>query len=148
MRRYWDKSNGRIYPYLTAILDVKDGVVVGITWDDACIFCEQKECLPNTFNFDGSVATQEQASQPVNGCYMTKTECDASRVTGLNKCDLKLYVAWTGTDADGNVLLSSNSRFSAFPPNRVQENVKGQYDSMVKKLEDLKSKVTGGKSNN
>lgn len=40
IRRYYDESEGKIYPYLTAILDVRDGVVVGIAWDDACVFCQ------------------------------------------------------------------------------------------------------------
>eukprot|EP00571_Detonula_confervacea_P012126 CAMPEP_0172313488 /NCGR_PEP_ID=MMETSP1058-20130122/20296_1 /TAXON_ID=83371 /ORGANISM="Detonula confervacea, Strain CCMP 353" /LENGTH=272 /DNA_ID=CAMNT_0013027145 /DNA_START=53 /DNA_END=871 /DNA_ORIENTATION=- len=145
LRRYYDKTAERIYPFLTAIIDVQDGVVRGIAWDDACIFCEKSQCVPNTFNFDGSVATTEQISQPVGGCYFSINDCKGFVVDGSNNCDLKLNVVWTGTDENGKVLLSSGSRPSMFPPNRVQENVKGQYDSMVESVNNFKGKITGSR---
>lgn len=145
LRRYYDKTTQRIYPFLTAIIDVQDGVVRGIAWDDACIYCEKAKCEPNTYNFDGSVATTEQISQPVGGCYLTRDECRGFAVDGSNICDLKLYVVWTGTDVNGDVLLSSGSRPSMFPPNRIQENAKGQYDSMVENLKDIQGKITGSR---
>ena len=45
---------------------------------------------------------------------------------------------WTGTDTDGNALLSSDSRFSMFPPNRIEESVTGAYDKMLKDLKNMK----------
>lgn len=135
----------RIYPFLTAIIDVKDGIVRGIAWDDACVFCEKKECVPNTYNFDGSLATTEQINQPVNGCYLSRDECMGFAATGSNQCDIKLYVAWTGTDVDGKALLSSNSRFSMFPPNRVQENVNNQVNSMIESVTSFRDKITGSR---
>lgn len=144
LRRYDDKTMtpNRIYPFLTAIIDVEDGVIRGIAWDDACVFCEKKECVANTYNFNGSVATADQTNQPVDGCYLTRDECMGFAATGSNKCDIKIYVAWTGTDADGNVLLSSGSRFSMFPPNRVQENVNNQVDSMIEGVKNIKDKIS------
>ena len=56
---------------------------------------------------------------------------------------MKLYVVWTGTDAQGKVLLSSDSRFSAFPPNRIQENVMAGVNSALGQLESIKDSVTG-----
>mmetsp|Transcript_34590 Transcript_34590/g.63857 ORF Transcript_34590/g.63857 Transcript_34590/m.63857 type:complete len:421 (-) Transcript_34590:283-1545(-) len=144
LRRYYDQETKRIYPYLTAILDVEQGIVRGIAWDDACVFCEQAECLPNTYNLNGSLATTEEIRQPVDGCSYSKNECRLFVKDGSDVCDLKLHVVWTGTDVDGKVLLSSDSRPSAFPPNRIQENVKGRYDKMVQSLSDLKDQVTGG----
>lgn len=55
---------------------------------------------------------------------------------------MKLYVVWTGKDAHGRVLLSSDSRFSAFPPNRIQENVMAGVDSALGTLNNMKDKVT------
>ena len=75
LRRYYDSTSQRIYPFLTAIVDVEDGVVRGIAWDDACVFCEKSQCVANTYNFDGSLATSEQINQPVNGCYFSVPEC-------------------------------------------------------------------------
>ena len=52
-------------------------------------------------------------------------------------------MVWTGTDAQGKVLLSSDSRFSAFPPNRIQENVMAGVDSALGNLNDIKDKIIG-----
>eukprot|EP00956_Cyclotella_meneghiniana_P020635 scaffold36680_cov51-Cyclotella_meneghiniana.AAC.4 len=101
LRRYYDTTTQHLYPYLTAIIDVRDGVVTGIAWDDACIFCQRSRCAANTYNFDGSAATTEQISQPADGCYFTRDECVALHAGGTDDCDLKLYVVWTGTDAQG-----------------------------------------------
>lgn len=131
-----------MYPFLTAIIDVDKGDVVGITWDDACVFCEMSECQMNTYNFDGSVATAEQAKQPVEGCYLTREQCLGFAASGSTQCDLKLYVVWTGTDADGNALLSSDSRFSMFPRNRIEESVTGAYDKMLEDLKNMKDTIT------
>lgn len=131
LRRYYDRTTQRIYPFLTAIIDVRDGEVRGIAWDDACVFCEMSECVPNTYNFDGSLATTEQISQPTNGCFYSRDECAGFFANGNDVCDLKLHVVWTGTDVNGKVLLSSDSRFSMFPPDRTQEKARGSYESMV-----------------
>ncbi|KAL7489282.1 hypothetical protein ACHAW6_014867 [Cyclotella cf. meneghiniana] len=143
LRRYYDITSQRLYPYLTAIIDVRDGVVKGIAWDDACIFCQHSRCLANTYNFDGSVATNEQINQPTNGCFFTRDECVQLHAGGSDVCDLKLYIVWTGTAVGGKVLLSSDSRFSAFPPNRIQENIKTGVDSALGNLNKVKDTVTG-----
>jgi hypothetical protein len=142
LRRYYDTISQYVYPYLTAIIDVRDGKVGGIAWDDACIFCQRSRCLANTYNFDGSEATNEEISQPTDGCYFTRDECVALHAGGNNDCDLKLHVVWTGTAAGGKVLLSSDSRFSAFPPNRIQENVKAGVDSALNNLNNIKDTVS------
>lgn len=143
LRRYHDKTTSRIYPFLTAIVDVRDGIVRGIAWDDACVFCEKAECVPNTYNLDGSLATAEQIKQPVDGCSFSEDECVGFAATGDNACDLRLHVVWTGTDVDGKVLLSSDSRFSMFPPNRVQENVNNSVNNMLAGVKDIRDKITG-----
>ena len=116
----------------------------GIAWDDACVFCDKRQCIPNTYNFDGTEATPEQANQPTNGCYLTKAICDGFIASGNDLCDLKLHVVWTGTDVNGNVLMSSDSRFSAFPPNRIQEQVLGSYNTMMKSVTNFGQDIKDG----
>ena len=89
------------------------------------------------------MATQEQIKQPTDGCYFSEDECLGFAATGNNACDLKLHVVWTGTDVDGKVLLSSDSRFSMFPPNRVQENVNNSVNNMLEGVKDIRDKITG-----
>ena len=57
---------GRVFPYLTAIIDVAKGVIKGITWDDACLFCSDDKCEENTYDFNGKPGTQSEYKQPVS----------------------------------------------------------------------------------
>jgi len=102
----------RVFPFLTAIISVNEGVVTGITWDNACVFCSPDECIDNTYGYDGVLATSEEAQQKVGACSVPIEQC---RLSESAECDLMLYVVWTGTDSNGKDFMSSASRFSAFP---------------------------------
>ncbi|KAL7462735.1 hypothetical protein ACHAXS_003110 [Conticribra weissflogii] len=136
LRRYYDATTKQVFPYLTAVIDVKDGTVQGIAWDDACIFCNLSRCLPNTYDFVGNITTRQKISQPTDGCYISRDECVALHSGGSDECDLKLFVVWTGTGVGGTALFSSDSRFSAFPPNRIQENVENGVNQAIGNLQD------------
>ena len=121
-------GSGKVYPYLTAIIDVKKGVVKGITWDDACLFCPNSRCEENTYNFNGEMGTQKEFGQPTKGCYVEQPDCNAAGIAsavGEAKpiCDLSVYIVWTGDDADGKALQSSAFRFSAFPEQELQNRI-------------------------
>jgi hypothetical protein len=120
LRKYYDEDFG-VFPYLTAIIDVEDGVVKGIAWDDACIFCSKDRCLENTFGFDGEPA---QPREPTRGCYITAAECVQLHADGRKDCDLTLYVVWTGTDKKGEYLKSSSKRKSAFSSKQMKDQLK------------------------
>lgn len=142
LRVYYDPVDSRIFPFLTAIIDVDRGIVKGIAWDNACVFCSPERCLENTYNFDGVLATGLEGQS--KGCFLEKKECDAFQLakcdtcnaagectgedctdcTCNNECDIRIYVVWTGTDIDGNPFQSSSSRFSAFPAQRIQDRIK------------------------
>lgn len=130
LRVYWDQETNRIFPFLTAIIDVKNGVVQGIAWDDACVFCGKSRCLENTFDFDGNSADERKSGAPSKGCYYTKKECDTIEEGSDVQCDILLYVVWTGTDSNGDALLSSANRFSAFPPGRLQDRISQQLPDL------------------
>eukprot|EP00594_Rhizosolenia_setigera_P008326 CAMPEP_0178958172 /NCGR_PEP_ID=MMETSP0789-20121207/11434_1 /TAXON_ID=3005 /ORGANISM="Rhizosolenia setigera, Strain CCMP 1694" /LENGTH=597 /DNA_ID=CAMNT_0020640727 /DNA_START=328 /DNA_END=2121 /DNA_ORIENTATION=+ len=118
IRRFYDSEQNKIYPYLTAILDVDNGVVKGIAWDDSCVFCrsEPERCEENTYDFSG---TSRIGPEKTKGCFFTKDECDKLHSEGKKDCDLNLYVVWTGTDKNGRLLSSSGSRWSAFPASNI-----------------------------
>eukprot|EP00980_Cylindrotheca_fusiformis_P015056 scaffold4157_cov136-Cylindrotheca_fusiformis.AAC.6 len=103
-----ESQTANVFPELTAIIDVEDGVVQAISWDDGCLFCKDSECSKNTFGFNGQEA---DIGAPVGSCGTARTACDVDSP----ECDLKLHVVWTGTDVDGDPFLSSAYRFSAFP---------------------------------
>jgi hypothetical protein len=142
----------RIYPHLTAIIDVEDGVVKGITWDDACIFCGGLECDEITYDYNGVLQDRDSAEQPTGGCGTTLEECNKKLVAGGaggnegQACDLTLYVVWTGSDADGRALLSSANRFSAFPAQELRDRLTRNLPDQV--LDPPTIPGTGGDTNN
>ena len=127
-----NSRNYKVYPHLTAIIDVKNGVVQGITWDDACIFCSGFQCDEITYDFNGNLQSKSTAEQPTGGCGMTMEECSTKHNAGGTDCDLVLYVVWTGTDVDGKALLSSANRFSAFPAQELRNRLTQNLPKAVK----------------
>lgn len=127
LRKYYDSTNNRIFPHLTAIISVKDGIVQGIAWDKACMFCPDSFCEENTYDFTtGNVKTD--INGPTTGCYFPQNECDKIAQQGGTECDLTLYTVWTGTDEKGKVLASSKFRFSAFTGKQVLDQVRDGLD--------------------
>jgi hypothetical protein len=119
-KRYYDGFE-KIYPYMTVIIDVEDGVVQGIAWDEACIYCGGGRCEENTFDMNGVSGTSKDFGQPTKSCYKTIEECKEAVSEEKTDCDIVLHVVWTGTDKNGKSFMSSASRFSAFPDAEVQE---------------------------
>lgn len=122
----------KIYPFLTSILNVDQGVVKYITWDDACVFCGGfGECEENTYNYNGVAQTQQTSGQPTKSCYFTKEYCDKLQEDNADKpaeeqnyaCDITLYVVWSGTDVYGQALQSQAYRFSAFPVQNIEDAI-------------------------
>lgn len=107
---YDDEEGGKIYPQLTAIIDVEEGIVKGITWDDGCIFCKDLQCGKNTYTFKG---TEAALDTPTGGCGTPESECADGESSTV--CDIAFHVVWTGTDGEGRPFQSSAYRFSAFP---------------------------------
>lgn len=122
---YYDTDKRRVYPFLTAILDVHKGDIRGITWDDACVFCGglADACEENTYSFTGVPQTPETAGQKTKSCYINKEDCDAALADdpSSTSCDLQLYTVWTGTDVDGKALQSQAFRFSEFPAQKLTD---------------------------
>jgi hypothetical protein len=118
LRRYFDSELGRIYPYLTAIINVKDGKVIGISWDDACEFCGSDTCEENTVDFNGMEVTEESSGgHSTKGCYITQEDCNALAVERANNdldtnpiiCQVLVNVVWSGTDSAGKSFQSDES---------------------------------------
>jgi len=85
-----------VVPFHTIVIDLSNGVVDSITFDDDCSLCGNDYC--------------------VNGnCARDISDCTASSSSGAaTDCDFKLYVSWSGTDSDGTYLSSSGRRLSQF----------------------------------
>jgi hypothetical protein len=123
LKLYYDYTSEFVYPYLTAIIDVDNGKVLGITWDDACVFCGSGQCQEITFNYNGIQQNQKSSGQPTKGCLVTEAECNIYESQGTTLCDVTIYVVWTGTDANGVAFQSSGFRFSQFPAQEIQDRI-------------------------
>lgn len=105
---------------MTAIIDVEDGIVKGITWDDGCIFCQESDCGAKNFGFNG---TEINLLNPTGGCAQTKKSCIEGLANQTAACDIAFHVVWTGTDGNGRPFESSAYRFSAFPKQNFVDNL-------------------------
>lgn len=125
VRVYYDTVKDRVYPFLTAIMDVDRGVVRSITWDDACVFCGGTECVENTYNFNGAPQNQSSAGQITRSCFVSTEDCNALISTNSSStvCDLTIYAVWTGTDSNGIALQSQAYRFSEFPAQELSDRI-------------------------
>ena len=130
IRRYRGKSSTGSYvtfPYMTAIITVESGDVKSITWDTGCVFCNPSECVDNEYGFDG-----DATSDPGKSCMVPDADCHNGDDVAAN-CPLQLYVVWTGTDADGQYLTSSEMRFSNYKSYSVTsflDNVEKNYEKV------------------
>jgi len=147
IRRYHNLEEHKVYPYLTTIIDVEQGKVKGILWDESCLFCNSTRCEENTFDFQGN---QETSISNTKGCFIPVPDCagtveeEITLGTKLKtaECNLKIYVVWTGTDVDGKPLQSYESRFGAFPPNVIPKfSIPSISSTVMKKFSDLKDRL-------
>lgn len=126
LKLYYDSAK-KIFPFLTAIINVQRGTITGITWDNACVFCGgfAQTCEENTYSFNGVQQTQATAEQSTKSCYFTKEQCEEMLKTEPNAtgCDITLYTVWSGTDYNNNAFQSQQYRFSAFPPQQITDRV-------------------------
>ena len=139
-------GSATLFPFLTAIVFVEDGVVQSITYDEDCAFCNGKSnCQPN--GFDVSTNTTFDSDVYVE-CGFSPSECSALAGGGAD-CDLRVccakklatngvqtplhvqvYIAWVGTDSNGEFFTSGNSRFSRFR----QYSIGTLFDSAQKEV--------------
>jgi len=113
-------------PVYTAIIQMDNGVVSNIGWDDGCFFCAENTdtCAFSAFNANASLPI---ADSTLRGCRKASDECyadaftndQATNTTGnatltAGNCDLKIFLTWTGTDRNGQYLRSANKRFSRY----------------------------------
>jgi len=154
VRRWYDADQNRqlIFPYLTIIVDVFQGNIRGLVWDNGCVYCSKtvgNRCMEDTFNFNATPAIQNNQTytnginEPTKGCWLRKDECDKYTLQdGSNPvCDLKVYATWTGTDANKRVLTSADNRFSAFPMDQVQRTLSAVIEGASNTYEEVAGSV-------
>lgn len=125
---YGNGSSIYTIPLYTVIINVADGQVASITWDDGCFFCASNggDCIPNALDVNTSspITDSEEfrgCRQPSDYCYPASTvttnasiDTNVTETLPQSPCDLKVFVVWTGTDKNGQYMTSAGKRFSRF----------------------------------
>ncbi|CAM9118509.1 unnamed protein product [Pylaiella littoralis] len=121
----------KTFPIHTAIINVEQGEVTGISWDDGCHFCGSDQCQENAYDFNGELIQGDGSSEdcfwPDSSCVMDGND---GKVSSL--CQLTVYVVWSGTDANGNYFTSFSKRLSMY----AGETVDSFIDSVADEFED------------
>lgn len=115
-------------PFWTLVVEITDGLVSKLTWDDSCPLCETSDLCVEERN-----------------CGVVHSSCGNS--VDSNNCNLQIYLAWFGTDVDGKYMTSSDKRLSRFRSG----SLRGAYDSALKKANNIATianpipTITGGR---
>lgn len=84
-------------PFLTIIVDLDDGRLKSVGWDDGCFTCDSS---------DTNVCIDDNCGVAYDKCFNNS----ATDNTGKSQdCDLKIYIGWTGIGSDGNYLTSAGT---------------------------------------
>jgi len=101
-------------PFWTIVIEMTNGLVDRLTWDDSCPLCESSDLCVSEKN-----------------CGVAHSSC--GNTVSDNNCNLQIYVGWFGTDVNGEYMTSSDKRLSRFRSG----SLRGAYDSALKKANNI-----------
>lgn len=111
----------RVVTFYTLIIELDRGMVKDLFWQEGCYGC-------------GSSQNCWREPDVLPWCTTQYSDCsvvDLSAGSGVS-CNIKIYVGWQGTDADGNYLMSAQSsiknflQFAVSTPFESAQNIFGQ----------------------
>lgn len=112
-----DSARGITFPLQMVIINVDVGEVKSVVWDDTCNWCSHSSCAQNTYDYEPTAVITKEGKN----CFVDDTQClyeDINNTTNKeltvtrDLCTINVYIVWTGTDKDGNNLMSGAERFS------------------------------------
>ena len=120
---------------VTVIVHLDRGVVTRVVYDNGCTLCDgmrsELACkADNTSVVCPAAEVYGGAPAECRDCYLKLgSGCGENR----HACAPKIYIAWVGTDVDGNALLSAGSVLSRFGGYSLQ----GVYDTVYKEVAEV-----------
>ena len=84
-----------------------------------CCVCVMQSAVTLSF-------PQRATSQYVKGgqdCWVDDGDCLKADFSTQEDCELAVHVVWSGTDANGNFMLSHGKRLSVFTRDALQDTV-------------------------
>jgi hypothetical protein len=112
--------------YWTAYITLSSGTPTLIAWeeDTTCSYC-----AGTSMCIDATCANSYDDAAIANNC-------------SNQKCDMVIYLAWLGTDAAGNRMLSANSAFSRMRLFAITPLYNAASAYAITTLEDLVNRLT------
>ena len=114
-----------VVPLASIVAVVEEGKLKNLIWDNQCQTCPtmSDECIGGHLALTLASSTSTKQYLTFNSlskitdnkvCSVLASDCKSpTNTTGIN-CDLRVLISWTGTDARGKRLLSSNLRMTQF----------------------------------
>lgn len=122
------KNHQLLVPFWTAIVRLENGKVFDIEWDSGCFSCDPDQCVETKY-----------------GDFCAEDMVKHNRFCFDDDCNLRIYLAWIGTDADGHYMTSAGMRFSQFTKYSASDAVKNAYASGKGAYNDAKQGVNDAK---
>lgn len=116
-----------LVPFVSAVVNLRDGAIHSIVWDNLCANCGSSECATSQAALDDKMVPSGAYRESSGTCGVTATElAGKERAT-----DFKVFLTWAGTDVDGRPAKSSAFRFSKFAGATLRDmwsNTKDSYN--------------------
>lgn len=113
----------RVVSFYTLIIELDRGMISKMFWQTGCFGCgDSSNCWKESTN------KQQWCTNTFNLCSVV----DAAATGGLS-CNIKIYVAWQGTDVKGNYLMSAQTtikNFLQFSFNTPFETAQNVFDTL------------------
>jgi hypothetical protein len=98
---YLTITSTTVYTVFSAVIQIENGIVQTVIWDNSCYMCTTSECDSNYYATDSTVSAN---------CF----DASCAGTVGNATCDPKVYISWIGTDANGLKMESAGLRISNF----------------------------------
>lgn len=103
-------SADHIASLLSLVVNLRDGVVHSLVWDNGCAACGPQRCMKSALGLDPVTMLPGNEKENSGSCGQTHVHCGSDKAT----CDLNVLVTWAGTDKNGRHLQSAGRRLSKF----------------------------------
>jgi len=100
----------QVVQFLNLVVNMRDGRIHSFAWDNSCAACGPARCLMSSKLLNTSTGATSDQHFESGACGLEYSHCAPNTVN----CDLKIFISWAGTDANGKNLRSAGVRLSKF----------------------------------
>jgi hypothetical protein len=102
---YYRTADNKVFAIISILIHVNEGEITQIELEDLKDACPKNNIIPTTLPLNLSFTSENK----INLCSQEACTQDSN-----DKCDLKVFISWIGTDSQGNSLISHLDRLLNF----------------------------------